>query len=407
MDLLFSNGDLAHVLRATEAALLKDVQDWDSDQLLSQSESEIAAHLADKHSAHCPVLDREGMYATDPEDARVLMRGMLDRRIEVPVTRLTVHIPYEGEKVLFELRPSTFSLNPPRAKITKDQVILAFEERELDGERLQAQVQATLRDIETGLERVRAMTEAHNGSLPGTTLAAIRQRKEKIIADRNTVAGLGIPIKRPGDAPGVSVPVHRKKPSVAPVPTRVSAPFEPEPMLSDRDYEDALRVLVSAGQQLERSPSVTLELSEESRRDIMLVSLNAQFEGQAGGELFNGAGKTDILLRVDDRNVFIGECKIWRGPRSFTQAIDQLLSYLVWRDTKAALLLFVENKDASAVIDKANDALTHHPRCVRAIPSEEPEVRSDFVFRADGDDSREIRVALLPLVIVAPGQDDP
>ena len=40
-------------------------------------------------------------------------------------------------------------------------------------------------------------------------------------------------------------------------------------------------------------------------------------EGQATGETFNAAGKTDILLRIDGKNVFIGECKFWKGPKAF------------------------------------------------------------------------------------------
>jgi hypothetical protein len=54
------------------------------------------------------------------------------------------------------------------------------------------------------------------------------------------------------------------------------------------------------------------------------VQLNGHFTGEAGGELFNGSGKTDIIVRHDDRNVFIGECKIWAGVAKFVSALDQL-----------------------------------------------------------------------------------
>jgi hypothetical protein len=55
--------------------------------------------------------------------------------------------------------------------------------------------------------------------------------------------------------------------------------------------------------------------------------------------VFNAAGKTDILIRAEDRSVFIAECKIWKGPATIRDALGQLLSYLSWRDTKAALLV--------------------------------------------------------------------
>lgn len=72
-------------------------------------------------------------------------------------------------------------------------------------------------------------------------------------------------------------------------------------------------MLLGSRNALERSPSMTRTLNVETIRDLLLVSLNANFEGKAGAEMFNGAGKTDILVREGDRNIFIGECKIWRG----------------------------------------------------------------------------------------------
>jgi hypothetical protein len=74
-------------------------------------------------------------------------------------------------------------------------------------------------------------------------------------------------------------------------------------------------VLRNARNTLERSPSMTASLDEEKIRDLLLIFLNAQFEGAAAGEVVNAAGKTDIVIRAWDRNVFIAECKIWRVPR--------------------------------------------------------------------------------------------
>jgi hypothetical protein len=46
------------------------------------------------------------------------------------------------------------------------------------------------------------------------------------------------------------------------------------------------------------------------------------------------SGKTDILIRDNDKNIFIAECKFWGGPKLFKETIDQLLGYTSWRDTK-------------------------------------------------------------------------
>jgi hypothetical protein len=99
-------------------------------------------------------------------------------------------------------------------------------------------------------------------------------------------------------------------------------------VLPEAQYEQALAVLRNARNALERSPSMAARLDEEKIRDLLLISLNAQLREAAAGEVFNAAGKTDILIRAEDRNVFIAECKIWRGPKTVREALTQLLAYL-------------------------------------------------------------------------------
>jgi hypothetical protein len=107
--------------------------------------------------------------------------------------------------------------------------------------------------------------------------------------------------------------------------------------------------------------------------------LNTHYEGGATGETFNAAGKTDILIRVEDRTVFIGECKWWSGPATVREALDQLFSYTTWRDTKLALVFFVDRKHPMAVIAKAKEALESHPL---------------FIESGDAGDKRELRCTM-------------
>ena len=45
----------------------------------------------------------------------------------VPGERFEVRIPFEGESELFYAKANTFSMNPPRAVIEKNEVVLRFE----------------------------------------------------------------------------------------------------------------------------------------------------------------------------------------------------------------------------------------------------------------------------------------
>jgi hypothetical protein len=124
------------------------------------------------------------------------------------------------------------------------------------------------------------------------------------------------------------------------------------------------------------------------------MALNSQFEGAATGETFNLSGKTDILIRVAGKNVFIAECKFWQGPAAFGDAIDQLLSYLTWRDCKCALLVFNRNKNSSAVAEKMHEAMTgrkeHRRTTTHALDK-----GGRYVFVKDSEPGREIVVSTL------------
>ena len=102
-----------------------------------------------------------------------------------------------------------------------------------------------------------------------------------------------------------------------------------------------LEICLNMSVVMERNPKTFREFSEEFIRDVFLLVLNAFFEGRATGETFNKKGKTDILIRYNNDNVFISECKFWKGPKMLENTIDQLLNYITWRDTKSAIFIRV------------------------------------------------------------------
>ena len=88
-------------------------------------------------------------------------------------------------------------------------------------------------------------------------------------------------------------------------------------------------------------------------------------------------------MRVEDRNVFVGECKLWKGPSSFAEAdqdppsaLDQLLSYSTWRDANLALIMFVGAKGIDKVITSAREVLQSHSSFLQwAEPTDEGQLR--------------------------------
>ena len=95
--------------------------------------------------------------------------------------------------------------------------------------------------------------------------------------------------------------------------------------------------------------------------------------------------------RVDDRTVFIAECKFWRGPKLFFETVDQLLGYLSWRDAKCALLIFNKTKDSSAVRQKMYELMTSRPEH-RKTTSHSADGDARYIFVKPSDPGREIQI---------------
>ena len=152
---------------------------------------------------------------------------------------------------------------------------------------------------------------------------------------------------------------------------------------------------------MERSPSAFQTMGEENLRHQFLVQLNGQFEGAAAGETFNFSGKTDILIRVKDRNIFIAECKFWSGEKNFLDTITQLLNYLSWRDTKAAVIIFNRNQNFSGVLNTIQEALPKLPNLKRG-PTEEADTRFRSIFGNPSDPHREIILTVLAFDVPRP-----
>ena len=140
--------------------------------------------------------------------------------------------------------------------------------------------------------------------------------------------------------------------------------------MQDQVYKDIKEVLYNSGRSIERKPSLYLGKHEEDLRDVFLLFLESRYEAASGiGEAFNKKGKTDILLKYakDGSNLFVAECKFWKGQKSFLLAIDQLLGYLTHRDSKTALMMFVDQKEFITIIKTIKEAIKDHQYFYRYV----------------------------------------
>jgi hypothetical protein len=170
------------------------------------------------------------------------------------------------------------------------------------------------------------------------------------------------------------------------------------PSLSDKAYFKIIDYILQIGSNLEKYPRATNHLNEEGLRDYFLAFLNAVSRNHSAvGEAFNKQGRTDILVQDEaGNNIFIAECKLWKGPTKVKEGLDQLLErYVTWRDEKVALVIF--NKDTlafSEVIKKAVQEMSEHPNCMQFVGERTPTSFS-YIFNRSDDEDRQIKLELV------------
>jgi hypothetical protein len=76
------------------------------------------------------------------------------------------------------------------------------------------------------------------------------------------------------------------------------------------------------------------------------------------------------------------------------KTIDQILSYLTWRDSKAAIVLFVDNKNLDAVLHKVEEKTMGHC-CFVAFHDSPTDGHYNFEFKLAPDEPRSVRIAVL------------
>lgn len=285
-------------------------------------------------------------------------------------------------------------------------VSLRVEIQDLEREDFVEAMQHMLGEIDAAiLETVRLTNDRLGAEQAVFTEAAreILERRWKVVRTlRGAMQQLDVPLG-PRATPLVHVPV-RPGPQSLKVIEEAAKTGAPQYALADDMAESVISTISSFGLALERLPKTAAKLidqNEESLRDVLLFILNANFTGQVTGETFIGEGKADLLLRWNDRDAFVGECKIWKGSKALHDGLDQLLDrYVLWRHTRIALVVFIRDpKDASNTIDTARRTISEHPRVQHTYDAHEPARRSDFDVLASGDEQRPARLALLPVVI--------
>lgn len=404
---LFAEGDLQASLQQELSKAAAVVDAVSAEVLLDHTDEEVVAELFQAREVLALDIAWERAWSPGPRETKLDVQHDWQyggagegRPILIAADEVTVHVPFTGDPMLLRLRPGSWSIAFPRAEIGAGEIVHRVTGSQLSSEQVTASFNSFRTSVTQYVDAINADVGEHNARLDAELRRVVADRRLRLLDQRQLAAGLPFQLRPAGTPATYAVPVRRTKLHLSQ--SRPAAPFQPEAFLEDAIYEDVLARIVAFGNLVERLPRSVGAMDEEGLRDHLLLVLNGNYEGQVAGEVFNREGKTDVLLRSGDRNVFIAECKVWNGPAKFGPAVNQLLDYLVWRDGKAALVLFIKTGNPTEVVRKADQVVTDHPQCVRRFDPADATVRIDYLLRSTADPERTVRTALLPVAIAAP-----
>jgi hypothetical protein len=280
------------------------------------------------------------------------------------------HIPMNGNIGLLRFSPTNrYSISGMNGKLTirNNTLDVSFIDIYNQPEKIDSDFERTKNAIAGKLNAVKGEYDNFHKELPKFIDGEIKKRIQKINHTNDYKSKFKYPIKKKNIPAAFESPRIVKKKKITPKPVGASNTVTNQRFITDEDYMHILGLLQDCGNNWEHFPELYKGKGEEALRDQLIFVLAPNIEGVVAGEAYNKKGKTDISIKHESTNLFIGECKIWKGPKGFLETIDQILGYLTWRDSKAAIMMFVPNQEISAVRKATEESAKSHPNFVRIL----------------------------------------
>jgi len=386
---LFHDESFSNIADQKITKMKSEVENEDADKITSSKKEKYVDYIVSKYSIN-PV-----EIAT--EDAQIDADTF--SRNEDP----TLLVPVAGNTDILYYEPSTISIGySVRGEVKGDELQIELRGSGRGGwdkESLNNEIDRATDYIETHLDRVKGQIEDYHEELRREAERSFEKRRKEVREQREMLGSLDVPLRKGDDVPdtfSIDAPEYRDKISLTPPESSDLSASDPAPTLPESTYEDILEVINDVGIGFERSPRLFRDLEEEDLRDHVLFTLERNFEpGTTTGETFNKSGKSDILVRASDgTNVFIAECAIWGGEKYFTGKIDQLNGYLTWRDTKAAVIMFVQNQKMEPVRKQIEQGIESNDQFIKKVDQPD-ESWWQYRFHFENDPDRELDLAVL------------
>ncbi|SEU15813.1 hypothetical protein SAMN05444285_1628 [Draconibacterium orientale] len=395
----FSEVESFSAIEQWKEQIKKKIESETKEYILGVEEEDYINFLIEDFKVTPLVIYEESEQIDQPKTKKETMTGRFrDYEYEQDVYIFTVRYTFSGSIVLFKIRPSTWAWTSYDISVNEhsNTVSFSFKLYDQDAEKFKAEKSRAFSAAFTNVVNVNNFAKEWNNSVEGIVRVEFKRVKERFLKENDFFAAINISTNKNTDSI-FSVPTVKKVDIPQPKLDK-NREFASVPTMSQNMYSGILKVVYDAGKSMEKKPALYKNKDEEGLRDQFLFILETRYEGvTATGETFNKNGKTDIILKysADNSNLFVAECKFWKGTTEFHQAINQLFDrYLTWRDSKVALLFFVQNKDFSKVLETVKEEAKKHPY-YRKVNNHKGESSFGYIYRLPNDEDKEVFLEII------------
>lgn len=196
--LLFNDFDVFSVMENQKAALRQKIASA-PESFTASSDNDVIARFVKEFEFEIPELKEAEMTMTEREvdvDVSHDHRRFFSRSgpFFIKGTEITVHIPFTGDRDLFRVQPSTYTLSPPRGDIKGSELLIRFEfPNDIPPPDLKVGLERNLQEIRTYLNNLRSSQGVLQTQLEAEAKTAWDRRKADFTTRMQAIGALGIP----------------------------------------------------------------------------------------------------------------------------------------------------------------------------------------------------------------------
>lgn len=307
-------------------------------------------------------------YALQPLELKIdhiLSKGpKVDYINNMGVYLFRIKIPFIGSEELLSLRPNGYVPLDLEGEVANNFIDTSIITMNPDRNEFDTKKRKILRDLAANVRRINRSVEKLNRVLPSFIKNAYTERIGYLQNLKQSPVPSGVKINEDTDHFFYFRPIKIK-------PIMKSASGKKgdkttEPILHEFIFMDIKKTIFGFFKVLEKKPSTYLNRSEEDFRNILFSMLEYRYESTSPtGETFYPEGNSSISIRSeDDTSIFVVDCRLWNGKKRYLDSLEQMLKGLLWNESKAILIEFVDRKDFSQVMETVKNETKNLSFCI-------------------------------------------